>query len=92
MRSPGGFREGRGTADQAFILNEIVAKRAEQGQGTFLTFVDVRKAYDRVWKPGLLLKLSKAGMDGKCFELLKDILAQVKRVVSQWPAFKGSTG
>ena len=78
----GGFREGRGTIDQIFLLNEIVAKRAEEGQCTLLAFVDVQKAYDRVWKPGLLAKLYASGVGGKCFSLLKDILAQVSRVVS----------
>ena len=78
----GGFREGRGTADQIFLLNEIVGKRAEQNECTLLAFVDVRKAYDRVYKPGLLAKLYSAGVGGKCFSLLKDILSQVRRVVS----------
>jgi len=37
----GGFRTNRGTVDQLFILNEIVAHRRENGESTFLTFIDV---------------------------------------------------
>ena len=40
----GGFRAGRGTVDQLFILNEITAIRREQGLTTFLCFIDVSKA------------------------------------------------
>ncbi len=57
----GGFRAGRGTVrrtvDQLFALNEITAIRLERSQATFVCFIDVSKAYDKVWRPGLWLKL-----------------------------------
>ena len=52
----GGFRTDRGCPDQIFALHEIVMMRKECGQQTVLAFIDVAKAYDRVWRPGLWKK------------------------------------
>ena len=49
----GGFRSDRSTVDQVFILNEIMMSRKESDTATFMMFVDIAKAYDRVWRPGL---------------------------------------
>ena len=57
----GGFRGGRCTVDQLFALNEITAIRREAGDPAFLAFIDVAKAYDRVWRPGLWFKLQQLG-------------------------------
>jgi hypothetical protein len=75
----GGFRAGRGTVDQLFILNEITAIRREQGLTTFLCFIDVSKAYDRVWRPGLWLKLREFGMAGRCFDVMRTMYSRVLR-------------
>jgi hypothetical protein len=49
----GGFRENRGTLDQIFVLNEIVAMQQEKKSLMLLAFLDVRKAYDKVWRDGV---------------------------------------
>ena len=67
--------------DQVFILNEIKALRKEAGLPTLLTFVDVTRAYDRVWKPGLWWKLKQAGIGGDCLRLLRCMLSKVCRSV-----------
>ena len=46
----GGFRPGRGTPDQVFLLREVLASRKERGMHTFATYIDARKAYDTVWR------------------------------------------
>ena len=46
----GGFRPKRGTPDQIFLLHEILARRRVRGLPTLAMFVDVRKAYDTVWR------------------------------------------
>ena len=43
------------------ILNEIITSRWERATPTFTAFVDVAKAYDKVWRPGLWHKLQEAG-------------------------------
>jgi hypothetical protein len=46
----GGFRPGRGCPDQLFALTEIIKSR--QGKKTFTCFIDIKKAYDRVFREG----------------------------------------
>ena len=77
----GGFRAGRGTVDQMFILNEIVARRAEEQLPTFSCFVDIAKAYDTVWRPGLWAKLQATGCDSDTLSLLKAMYRNVVRRV-----------
>ena len=36
-------------------------------------FIDLRKAFDTVWHEGLLLKLQRAGVNGKIYELIKSM-------------------
>ena len=52
------FRGGRDTTDQHFILNEVIMMRKEHGMPTCAAFLDIAKAYDRVWQPGLWLNCS----------------------------------
>ena len=77
----GGFRENRGTLDQIFVLNEIVAMQQEKKSLMLLAFLDVRKAYDKVWRDGLWVKLSRLGVGGRCLQLLRLMYARVIRTV-----------
>ena len=52
----GGFRQDRSCPDQIFSLLEIISSRQEEKIDTYTCFLDVTKAYDRVWKPGLYYK------------------------------------
>lgn len=44
----GGFRKGRGCADQIFVLRSAVELRKKQWLKTVIAFLDVRKAYNTV--------------------------------------------
>jgi len=81
VEEQGGFRRGRGTLDQIFTLHEIVASRRERRKLTFMAFLDCRRAYDRVWRDGLLLKLIEAGITGTMFEMLRSMLQMNRRRV-----------
>jgi hypothetical protein len=79
-----GFRKGRSTLDQLFTLNEIISMRKDTGKLTFCAFLDVRSAYDTVWRNGLLYRLHECGVSGRMFTLIKSMLAlTVRRVVIQ---------
>ena len=67
--------------DQVFILHEIVTRRLEKKAPTLLMFVDVRKAYDRVWRSGLWLKLKSAGLGGNCLRMIREMYSRVTRTV-----------
>ena len=77
----GGFRSRRATLDQVFTLKEIAAERRESRQETLLCFVDVSKAYDTVWRPGLWFKLKSLGLDSHVLELVMLMFHTVSRRV-----------
>ena len=52
VEEQGGFRPGRGMEDQLFVLTEILRSRGSQ-RTTYTAFIDVKKAYDTVWRNGL---------------------------------------
>ncbi len=77
----GGFRPQRGTPDQVFILREILASRKERGIPTFATYIDVRKAYDTVWREQAYVQLHDAGLRGKLWRQLQQMHQGLSRRV-----------
>ena len=62
----GGFRRGRGTPDQIFLFREIISSRTERHLPTLVTYIDVQKAYDTVWREGNYVRLYDNGCRGRC--------------------------
>ena len=60
----GGFRAGRGCVDQIFILDTLLNSRGRRR--TYCCFIDIKKAYDTVWRKGLWKCLWDKGIRGKC--------------------------
>jgi exonuclease III len=76
-----GFRAGRGTVEQVFILHEIIALFRERGLPLYLAFLDVKRAYDRVWRDGLLYRLWSKGVKGRMFRFIRNMLSSIKRQI-----------
>ena len=53
VEEQGGFRRGRGCVDVLYTYSEVVRGRKMEGKSTYCAFIDVKKAYDRVWRDGL---------------------------------------
>ena len=68
-----GFRPGRGTCDDIFILSETIFRRQQQKLPTHLAYLDVRKAYDTVWRKRMWQELEKSGIRGRILDNLKDL-------------------
>ncbi|ETO34648.1 hypothetical protein RFI_02441 [Reticulomyxa filosa] len=78
----GGFREGRSTEDQIISLRIILAyQKYINKREAFICTIDLQKAFDNVWIPGLLTKLYESGIKGKTFCLIKHILEESKVIV-----------
>src|SRR5690606_19305782 len=60
-----GFRPGRTTVHKIFTLAEVIKKRKKQRLATYCCFLDIRKAYDTVWREGLWRKLEATGLEEK---------------------------
>ncbi len=56
-----GFRRGRGTMDPIICLETEVKKDQVNKESVMAVFFDVEKAYDMVWKEGIMIKLDMIG-------------------------------
>ena len=74
-----GFRKDRRCADNHFVLSEVIASRRESSLPTYVAFIDIKKAYDSVWKEGLLSAIARADVRGPLADLIKAMLSRVKR-------------
>jgi hypothetical protein len=75
----GGFRPGRGCVDQIFSFKEVL--RGRKGKKTFCCFIDIKKAYDRVFRAGLWKMVWDKGIRGKMWRVLKCLYADVESSV-----------
>ena len=75
-REQAGFHKNHSTSDQTFILKTIIDKyihKSSKGNKLYACFIDFRKAFDTVCHEWLLLKLQRAGINGKIYELIKSM-------------------
>jgi hypothetical protein len=72
-----GFRPGRGCSDGAFNLRMAVRKRREHGLETWVLYMDLVKAFDRVPREMLWAVIGKFGAPPKLIAVLKALHASV---------------
>ena len=76
-----GFRVGRSTVDQVFVLSELIRARRRKGQKTYCAFLDIKKAYDTVWRDGLMKRLLEVGLKGKMWRVIRNLYLIVESCV-----------
>ena len=74
----GGFRKNRQTVDHLFVVNGVCQLRRGEGKKTWLAFLDLRKAYDSVWREGLWEKMDRYGIGGKFLRVCQALYSSVK--------------
>ena len=72
-----GFKPGFRTSDHIFTLHNIIDKFISKKRYLFACFVDLRKAFDTVWREGMLHKLNQFGIQGKFFQVIKSMYTDV---------------
>jgi hypothetical protein len=82
-----GFRPGRSAIDNIFMLRTCLDARMQQKLDTYLLFVDIDKAYDTVWRAGLLWHVWQKGIRGKLFRVLAQMLDDTPCTVMHNGAF-----
>ena len=66
-----GFRQNRSCEEHIFSLSSIINCRKTSGLDTFVCFVDFEKAFDKVDRDLLFIKLSSYGIKGKTLQSIK---------------------
>uniref|UniRef100_A0A3B1IE94 Reverse transcriptase domain-containing protein n=1 Tax=Astyanax mexicanus TaxID=7994 RepID=A0A3B1IE94_ASTMX len=69
-----GFRKGRSTIDAVLYLESDIRKAQVSKEFVMAVFFDIEKAYDMIWKEGLLVKLYNMGIGGRLFNWIRDFL------------------
>jgi len=79
-----GFRKERCTTDQVLKLVQMASDKIhenEEGTTTLVTFFDFSRAYDKVWREGLLSKMIKIGVPFQFIKYTRNFLSARKTVV-----------
>ena len=86
-----GFRKGARTSDHLFTLRTLIEKynQCYDGQKLYVCFVFFRKAYDSVWRRGLLYKLLKLNVRGKFYKIIENMMSNVSFAIKQGDKISG---
>ena len=77
-----GFKKGHRTADHIFVLKSIIDKIVRNDKKRlFVAFIDFRKAYDRVNRSLLFLKLQRVEINGLFYRNIKKLNSEVSYMV-----------
>ncbi|XP_072025055.1 uncharacterized protein [Amphiura filiformis] len=77
----GGFRSAHRCEDHIFTVKSIAACRLAEGKKTFMAFLDFRKAFDTVWRDGLMLAIWNNGIRGRVWRLIDSLYDNVQAKV-----------
>ena len=77
-----GFLPGSSTVTQLIEIYHHFCKAVSDGKEIRVVFLDISKAFDRVWHKGLLYKLKKWGIGGPLLEWFESYLfGRLQRVL-----------
>ncbi|XP_023190232.1 uncharacterized protein LOC111608691 [Xiphophorus maculatus] len=71
-----GFRKGRSTIDSALCLEYEIRRAQINKESLIAIFLDIEKAYDMLWKEGLLIKIKQMGIRGRIYRWIKNFLTE----------------
>jgi hypothetical protein len=89
-----GFLPGTSTVTQLIEIYDQFCKAVSAGKDIRVVFLDISKAFDRVWHEGLLYKLKSHGIKGTLLRWIRSYLAdRQQRVIingakSEWGSIK----
>ena len=81
VEAQNGFRKGRGTVDNLFILQQLINNYIEKGEKLYAFFIDFTKAFDYIVRDNLWLKLLSCGVKGKMLNVIMSMYECVKTCV-----------
>ena len=76
-----GFKPGDLCINQLLCITHDICQSPDDGLETRSVFLDISKAFDKVWHEGLLFKLKQNGISGNLLNVITDFLYQRKQRV-----------
>ncbi|VDI50077.1 Hypothetical predicted protein [Mytilus galloprovincialis] len=77
-----GFKKNDSTVNQLITITHEIYKSLDSGKDVCTIFLDVSKAFDKVWHKGLIFKLKQFGICGSLLSLVENYLSgRTQRVV-----------
>ena len=73
-KNQSGFRPGDSTINQLIAITDEIFESFENNAETRAAFLDISKAFDKVWHDGLLFKFEQHGLTGNFFISRKEFL------------------
>jgi len=77
----GGFRADHRCEDHIFTLKSIISCRRSEKKHTYLAFLDFKKAFDSVWREGLLNAVWEIGIRGRIWRVISNMYNNVQSQV-----------
>ena len=72
-----GFIPGKRTTDHIFVLKTLIDLAKQKRKPLYLCFVDLKSAFDTVWRKGLYYKLIQLNISNKFLNILKSMYTKV---------------
>ena len=76
-----GFTKHRRTLDAVFILDTLIDQAYAKNEMLYVGFIDFNKAYDYVFREGLMYKMIHGGMIGPILKVIHSMYESVMSVV-----------
>ena len=76
-----GFKPGDSCVNQLLAITHQIFKSLDNGHEVRSVFLDMSKAFDKVWHKGLIFKLKQNGISGNLLSTLTDFLTLRKQRV-----------
>ena len=83
LHDQSGFRPGDSAINQLLLITQNIYRAFDEtpSKETRAIFLDLSKAFDRVWHEGLIYKLEFNGLHGNVLRIVKSFLADRKQRV-----------
>ena len=77
-----GFRKNFSKVDHIFALHTLITLSQRIRNKLFCGSIDLKRAFDSMWRSGLLFKIQQFDKTGKCYTVIKSLYDQIKSCVS----------
>ena len=70
MEAQAGAKPGKNTLTNLLTLKSVIQQRMTQNQETYVAFINLEKAFDKVWSSAIFYLLWKRGIRGKLCRIM----------------------